>query len=329
MLGVVFLLTRFAELNKVLIVFRRGNLHYLSLALLVEAAWIYNLGAFYHSIYRLLGMEQKRLHVMKLVTSGYFLSVVAPSAGFSAIAVYIDDARQRGLPTARVTVAMMLYIWFEYVGTLGMVLLGMAEMARRDNLHWPEMTASLVLVAGACGIGLLLYLGMRSASTLGKMLAFLIRPVNRILYPFLHREYLHEERAYAFSQELAEGISVMRLNPRWLAWPFFFTFLNKALLIVLLGICFLAFQVPVDLGTLIAGQSIAHMFLIVSPTPGGIGFVEGIMALALNSLGIPLGDATVVTLAYRSFSFWTPFLFGMAMIRSLSSGKKKTGAVSV
>jgi uncharacterized protein (TIRG00374 family) len=317
MLGVYFMLTRFAELNKVVEVLQRGSLIFLGLALLVEAVWIYNLGTFYQSIYRVLGMQVRRWHVIRLVTAGYFLSVVAPSAGLSSMAVYIDDAKRHGRSMAKVTVATILYIWFEYVGTFSIALLGMAELSSRRDLHWSEITASLVLLGGALGIGLMLYLGMHSANALGKMLAFLTRLVNAVVRPFIHRDYLQESRAYAFSIELTEGVAVLRENPRWIFWPLLFTIVNKALLIALLACCFSAFGVEVDLGTLIAGHSIAHVFLIVSPTPGGIGFVEGVLALSLASLGVPLGDATVVTLAYRAFSFWVPFFFGMVMFRSL------------
>ncbi|MBE0699479.1 MAG: flippase-like domain-containing protein, partial [Anaerolineaceae bacterium] len=71
----------------------------------------------------------------------------------------------------------------------------------------------------------------------------------------------------------------------------------------------------------IAGLSIAQLFLIVSPTPAGIGIVEGILAISLRTLGIALEDATVVTLAYRGFSFWLPLLVGMVTIRLISHGK--------
>jgi len=55
-LGVIFILTRFAELNNILAVFQRGNLVFLGLALLAQAAWIYNLSAFYQSVYQVLGI---------------------------------------------------------------------------------------------------------------------------------------------------------------------------------------------------------------------------------------------------------------------------------
>src|SRR5512133_2727434 len=96
LLAVLFLLTRFAELNQVIGVLQRGNLVYLGLALLVEAGWIFNLSTFYQSIYQAFGMREKRIHMLKLVTAAYFLTVVAPSAGLSAIAVYLADAKHRG-----------------------------------------------------------------------------------------------------------------------------------------------------------------------------------------------------------------------------------------
>jgi uncharacterized protein (TIRG00374 family) len=315
LLGVFFLLSYFAEINKVVEVLRRGNLLYLGLALLVEFVWIYNLSAFYQSVYRVFGMEDRRLYLMQLVTAAYFVTIVAPSAGLSALAVYVSEAKRRGRSAARVTLAAVLYIWFEYIGTLMVVLLGLGELARRNNLHWPEIMASLVLVAGALGIGLLIYLGMQSARALGHTLAWMARAVNTVVRPFIHHDYLSEARAHSFSAEVAGGLYVLKSNPRWVAWPLLYTLTNKALLMIVLGLCFLAFKVPVQVGTLVAGMGIAHLFLIVSPTPGGIGIVEGILAVALSSLDVPISDATVVTLAYRAFSFWIPFLVGMVTIR--------------
>jgi uncharacterized protein (TIRG00374 family) len=81
---------------------------------------------------------------------------------------------------------------------------------------------------------------------------------------------------------------------------------------------FLAFKVPFTLGVLVGGFSIGYLFLIVSPTPAGIGFVEGALTLALNSLNVPLGAAAVLTAAYRGITFWVPLFGGMLAFRWLS-----------
>jgi hypothetical protein len=80
---------------------------------------------------------------------------------------------------------------------------------------------------------------------------------------------------------------------------------------------FLAFGTEISIGTLVAGFSIGYLFLIVSPTPAGVGFVEGGLTLALTSLSVPLGAAAVITLAYRGITFWLPLLLGMLAFRIL------------
>ena len=45
---------------------------------------------------------------------------------------------------------------------------------------------------------------------------------------------------------------------------------------------FFAFDVDFTPATVVAGFSIAYLFLIVSPTPAGIGIVEGVMTVALS-----------------------------------------------
>lgn len=322
LLGVVFLLAYISEINKILEVLQRGNLVYIGLALVTQFAWIYNLSAFYQSVYRAFGMEEKRSYMIRLVTAAYFVTVIAPSGGLSALAVYVSDAHRRGRPIARVTVAAVLYIWFEYVGTLTLALLALGELARRNNLNWVEISASLILLAGALIISLLIYLGMQSARALYHALTWMARAVNAVVRPFIHRDYLSEERARFYSDEVAEGLSVLKSNPRWVIWPLVYTLTNKALLLVVLSLCFMAFKVPVQTGTLIAGLGIAQLFLIVSPTPAGVGIVEGVLAVSLNTLGVPISDATVVTLAYHGFCFWVPFMVGMITIRGIQNTPK-------
>jgi uncharacterized protein (TIRG00374 family) len=327
LLIVVFILTRFAELNQILGVLGRGNLLYLGLALIVEMLWIYNLGAFNQSVYHVLGMPVTRLHMTWLTTAANVLSVVAPSVGLSTVAVYLADGQQHGRSPAKVTVAMGLYVWFEYIGTLCIAIFGLAELSRRNSLHWVEIAASLILLAGALGIGALLYIGLKSTRLLERIMAWGIRTINRALRPLLHRNRFEEEQATHFSAELAEGLAVLRSNPRWIGWPLFYTLMNKALLVVILAMCFLAFETPVDIGTLVSGISITQLFLLVSPTPSGIGIVEGILTVALNGLGVPFDNATVITLAYRFYSFWIPLLVGSIMLRVLSREKQSIAPV--
>jgi glycosyltransferase 2 family protein len=323
LLGVFFFLTWFAEIQEVVEVIRRGSLLFIGLAVLVQFAWLFNLSTFYQSIFHVLGMDARRWHLIKLVTAANFLTVIAPSGGISGIAVFIADAKRSGRSTAKVTVAGALYIWFEYIGTLAIVTVGLGVLAMRNNLHWSEITAALLLLAGGVGMSLLLYLGMQSAAALEKALSWMARLVNFVLRPVLRRDYLSLERAHSFACEVSEGVSALRNNPRWAVKPLALALLNKGILLVVLYLCFRAFNVDVDPSTLVAGLAIAHLFLIISPTPAGIGIVEGILAVALSSMGITRHSAMVVALAYRGFSFWLPLLIGMVTFRLLNGDLPK------
>jgi uncharacterized protein (TIRG00374 family) len=81
---------------------------------------------------------------------------------------------------------------------------------------------------------------------------------------------------------------------------------------------FLCFEVPFTVGTIIGGFSISYLFLIVSPTPSGIGIVEGVMPLALSSLNVPWSQAVIITLAYRGITFWLPLGVGAVAFRTLN-----------
>jgi uncharacterized protein (TIRG00374 family) len=323
LLGIVFILTRFTELENLILVLQRGSLVYLGLALLFQLAWIYNLSLFYQSVYRVLGMEARRMHIARLVTAAYFLSIIAPSGGLSGMAVFISDARRCNRPVGKVTIAGVLYVWFEYLGTLAVVILGLGELARRNNLHWSEITASAFLLAGALLISILLLMGIESPRLLAITLKALAQIVNFLLRPLIHKNYLSEDRALSFTSDVSEGLAALRHNRRWAIWPIFYAILGKILLMIVLFMCFMAFEIPVAVGTIVAGLSISDLFLLISPTPAGIGIVEGILAVSLHTLGLPMEDATVVTLAYRGFSFWMPFLIGMVTLRLLGRSESQ------
>jgi uncharacterized protein (TIRG00374 family) len=269
-----------------------------------------------------LGINVGSFYMARVATAAMFIGVVAPSGGLSGAAYLLANAKTNGRSTGRTAVAGVLFVWLEYIATLTILTLGLSELSRRNTLHWSEVTASLILLAGALGIAILLYLGMISADLLARALAWCARIINWVVRPFIHHEYLSEERAHSFAYEAAEGISALRHNPRLVARPILHAILNKALLILILILVFLAFDIEVDPAVIIAGFSIAYLFLIVSPTPAGIGIVEGVMTVALRSLQVPIEASAVITMAFRGVTFWVPVLLGMVAFRSLHIQRK-------
>ncbi len=317
LLAILFVISRFTEVQNVAATLQQGDWRFLVLALGVEAVWMVNMGVSYRNIFQALGIEEDLPSLINLSSAANFFSVVAPSGGMSGMVVFVAEARKKGYSSARATVSQALYVLFDYAGFLIVLALGLVILFQQNHLSWPEIVASIILTVISTGLAGLLFLGSYSEELLGRVLTHLAHLVNRILSPFLHRPYLSEDRAVSFAHDAADGVRELRRNPRSMLMPLALALSNKALMISVLFLVFLSFRVPFSVETLVAGFSMGYLFFIVSPTPSGIGVVEGVLTLSLNTLGVPINAAAVVALAYRGFTFWVPFLYGMASFRSL------------
>jgi glycosyltransferase 2 family protein len=312
----------FSEITSIVQTLQDAHPWYLGLALVVQGLWFFVLGWTFQSIYWALGLNESKRRLILVAAASSFVSIVTPSAGVGGLALFVADGRARGLPSGKVTVAGALYILLDQAAFLCVLAVGLVVLIRRNNLGAGDVTASLILLATATVLAFLLFLGYRSEEGLGEALARLARLVNRIVGPFIHREYLSEAKAHAYAHEISEGLSALPERPRSLLRPFLLSLTNKILLMGVLVCSFLSFDVPFTAGTIVGGFAIGYLFLIVSPTPSGIGVVEGVMALALRTLRVPLSDAVIVTLAYRGITFWLPLAIGALAFRALQTPGK-------
>jgi uncharacterized protein (TIRG00374 family) len=316
-LGFVFVVAKLAEIQSIAETLQRGIWWFLGLALIIEFLWFINCGASFRAIYRAMGIEEQLGTLSLIVSAANFVNVIAPSAGVGGLAIFISEARRRNYSPARAAVAGVLFLLFDYLGLISILLVGLVILIRRNDLTLVVILASAALVGLAMLFAFLLNLGMQSALALGNTLARMAHFINRILHPFIHRDYLSEVRAHEFAHDAADGLIKMRDDPKTMLMPLFLALTNKTALIIILTLVFLAFKIPISIGTIIACFSIGYLFVIISPTPAGIGVVEGALTLALTSMYISLEDAAVITLSYRGITFWIPLLFGMVSLRVL------------
>ena len=327
LLAIVFVFLRFSELKDFLNTLHHSNYRFLIAAFIIELIWMFNSATDYGSIYRVVGIKEKASHLVLVATAANFVNVIAPSVGIGGMAVFLDDASRRNHATGRVTVVGVLYILFDYLAFFCVLTLGFIVLIRRNNLNPGEITAAAILLVIAGAMAFLLFMGYKSTERLGKALARMARLVNRIMRPFIHRDYIQAERPFTFAQEVGEGIAMLRGKREELLWPFLFALNNFALLICVLAFTFLALGTPFSVGTLVGGFAIGYLFLIVSPTPSGLGVVEGAMTIALNTLRVDMATALLITLTYRFITFWFPLAIGAVTFRFLG-GKSKPFPIS-
>lgn len=326
LLAIALVVFSFSELEEITQTLRQAHPWFLALAVLLQGIWFVVLGAIFHSIYAALGLKESRERMILLAPASMFINIVTPSAGIGGLAIFLADARKRGHASGKVTVAGALYLLLDEAAFLCVLAVGIFVLFRRGHLGGGEIGASLILLAVACVIASILYLAYRSPLKLGITLAAAARFLNAAVRPFIRRDWLSEARAHEFAQEVSSGLGALPRKPVSLLRPFLLSLLNKVLLMGVLVFNFLSFDVSFTLGTIVGGFSMAYLFLIVSPTPSGIGVVEGILPLALHTLGVDIAQAVIVTLAYRGLTFWLPLAVGALALRFLNLNGAKTPA---
>ncbi len=317
LLAVLYVVVSFTQIQTIIETLRLGNFPFLVVAFIFEFICLFNATAVYGSLYQLVGMKETRWNLFLQTTASTFISMIAPSGGMSGLAVIIDSAKQRKLSSGRVLVVGILYLLYEYASLLCVVTVGFVVLLRRGHLGVGEVSAALFMLAIAMGVGVVLYLGYKSQRRLGLLLTGLSRWVNRRMRRFFHRDLINVGNAYFLSTEIADGISTIRAKPKKLVWPFLFALNNKAILICILAFTFMAMNVPYSVGTIVGGFSIGQLFYYISPTPGGVGVVEGIFPLILTTLRVPFGKAVLITFTYRAITLWLPLLIGFFSFRVL------------
>lgn len=321
-LGVIIVALSFSELETILFTLQKAHLGFFLLALLIQVVWFIATGRMYQSVFHLLGVHEDVWTLSRIAAAANFINVVAPTAGAGGVALFATEAHRRGHPTGKVTVAAALFLLLDQAAFLVILSLGLIVLIRRNDLNAGEISASLFLFGIAITYGSVLYIGYRSAEKLGNLLAKLARGVNWVVRLFRKEDYLSEGRAHEFAHEIADGFSGLTERPSSLIRPVLWGIFDKGLLMLILICAFLSFEVPFSAGTIIAGFSMAYLFLIVSPTPSGIGIVEGLMPIALSSLNVNWSQAVVITLIYRAATFWFPLAVGAWTFRTLHAGER-------
>ena len=126
-----------------------------------------------------------------------------------------------------------------------------------------------------------------------------------------------------FFKELKYASEIIKKRPINLAIAIFWALFNHITKILALYFIFYSLGFHIKATTLLAGYIIGIVVLIVSPTPNGIGFVEGSMVIVFTALGVPKEIATTATLIYRGFAFWLPFFIGLFFLQQTRLKKIK------
>ena len=325
-LAIYFIATNYQELLLILEVFSHADGYILLLAILVQAIWLVAFAANFQSCYNLLGIKESISHLIPVTAAANFMNVITPGYGAGALAVFLADGHQRGKPAAKVSTSAFLFLVYDYVASLLILVPALLYLANKSTLDTVVLGAAMFAMSIGITLIFITFIGIRSADQLSRLILWFVERINHNANRFFQRNIISSERASGFSHDLTEGLRHISLSPGALVIPGLWAFLRQLLRILILFLVSLAFHNPFNPGTLLASYGVSYIFTIASITPSGVGFVEGAMGLTQNALGVEPVASAAIAIIYRGITFWLVLFYGLIAIRwvgySIRNGNK-------
>ena len=321
---------RFADIQRLVGTLAQGSRWWIAAALVLEMAYYISLAALFQSAFALINIKTQLRHLVPIAFAFLFVNTTTTSGGTAGLALFIDDIRRRGDSAARATVGTLLAHTANY-GIFALLLgVGLYYLYAQHDLTGLEIISAVILFLLVVALCSTLILGWRWPSMLLRLLGVLQRVVNGV-GRWLKRPYiLPETWAEQSADDFIAAAEAIAARPSRLGIIILLALGTHVLQMAVLLSLFFAFGQPVSPGLLLSGYTMSLLFMIVSPTPNGIGVVEAVVPLMYASLGMAVDQGVIITFAFRGVTFWVPMLTGFLLLRQLQmfGGRGRTLAES-
>ncbi|MEI6477829.1 MAG: lysylphosphatidylglycerol synthase transmembrane domain-containing protein [bacterium] len=283
--------------------------------LLTQILYVVIQGGFFRSLYQALSQRRSLLFSSSLFLSMNLVNTVAPVVGLSGSYFMVSFERQRGMSRSVSVLINFLYYLIDYVVFLLVLVVGLWML-----LLWGKITSTIlitslvftVFVAAFVCAGLIL---LSHPTALRRLLGWISRVGGRFSYR--KRPIYAGAKVSRFVESAQEGWKDV-----YRGWSRLIEASGLALAlhltsISLLMLAFYAAGYPAGLQVLVAGYTVGTLLNIVSITPGGIGFAEGGMTAVFVALKVPVEQALVIALMYRTVFVWFTLLLGIPALHYL------------
>lgn len=308
---------RFAEIQQLLGTLVQGDWPWVITAIVLEIIYYVIFAALFKTAFDLIEIPTRLRDLIPIAFAFLFANTTTASGGTAGLALFVDDIRRRGGSAARATAGTLLAHTANYGMFAVLLTLGLFFLFLQNDLTGLEVVSALILFLLVLVLCSVLVLGLRWPHVLQALLHWIQGAVNQagrwVKRPFILSDTWAEKNASDFIAA-AQAIAV---HPARLGKLLGLALCTHLIHVLVLFSLFYAFHQAATPGILLAGYTMSILFMIVSPTPNGIGVVEAVVPIMYNSLGVPTDTGIIITFAFRGITFWIPMVIGFILLRQL------------
>jgi phosphatidylglycerol lysyltransferase len=307
--------TRVTEIQNLAQTLARGLWIWVLVAAILQVLYYVVMTASYQAAFWTVEVRGRLFDLLPVTFAALFVNVVAPTGNVSGMALWADDAARRGESPARTMAGTLLQLIVDFVTFTLVLTIGMVYLFLENDLKVYEIVGAVILFVLTLALSSVLALGLWQPELLRRLLLWLKEAANGLAKWLKRADFFDDEWVERNAAEYTDASAAIARYPGRLVRTLGITLVVHVVDLASLYVLFLAFHYPIQLWALVAGYAMGILFWIVSPTPQGIGVVEGVMTLVFTSLGVPAAVAATVTLAFRGLTFWLPLLIGFVILR--------------
>ncbi|HSC02143.1 MAG TPA: lysylphosphatidylglycerol synthase transmembrane domain-containing protein [Solirubrobacteraceae bacterium] len=308
--GMYFLVPKFAGLNQTWGQLRRGNLWLLAVAGGLEILSVASYAVLFRTVFSRGFSRLSWRASVEIPLAGIAAIRLLAAAGAGGVAVTVWALRRAGMSPRVIACRIAANYSIQYsLYLLAIIVCGLGLWTGVFAGHGPVALTLLPAVFAAAALVLGAAMGL-VPDDFERRLAHLARRSGRV--------GRLATRFATLPATLGSGVRTAVMLVRQRHGGLLGAAGYWAFDIAVLGVSFKAFGTTMPAAVLVMGYFLGTLGSLL-PLPGGIGGVEGGMIGAFVAFGIPADRAVIAVLAYRAISFWLPTLPGIAGYVTLRS----------
>lgn len=320
---VVFLILVFVkELPEILVAIRQAKWHWLLLSVLAQIGTYVFLALLFQDAFDFFGYRLKFARLFKISFYLNYLNQTLPLMGLPGIYFLMLVLKKDKIPADKSIVAGLIYYILIYFTFFLLFIYAFFRMFIGQQITRVEILATLASAAIVILILVAALYVFRRQSSLKKALTWTLWPIHKMITPFSKNHQSHQSFEKFFNVDFLvtelQG-SVVQLNKAKLQMVLglVYAFLIHILDVLTIFFIFLAFNYKLSFSAAAIGFVFGSLLAHASLIPGGIGVEEVSRGFIFSRFGVPLGVAMLVSLLFRSLTFYLNIPIGTFAFKDL------------
>jgi uncharacterized protein (TIRG00374 family) len=264
----------------------------------------------YQVVFMMNKLKRSVWDLYKLNLIGNAVNVVIPTAGVSQAFVYAEDAHRRGDSKAVAVNSVLVTYISDYSSIAVSLIISLIYLYTVDSAVPHIVIPALIFIFITIAVYTLSYFAGKEAIWLEKVILYIFAKIEKMIIFFTKKEANLTAAADKIYKNFKDVNKAILADPKDWFKAIFYAVIQDVFAILGMYLIFISLGFDPIIRVLIAAYSVGEVIRVVSPTPSGIGFVEGGMYFVLINLGVPYPIATTATIIYRGLIFWIPLAIG-------------------